>query len=496
MGQKHSHKYKQNNINNINNEDFEEQKLFQAFQKKKISSEICAITYFKFDSEDIIENIPKKSNSVAEIENILDVPEEYNIISLSDKKNKKKIVYLEKEQIIAKLFIFLEVIDNLVHVIDSHSFEKLFKFREESKTCEEKCKIMFQSEYQKSLLICIHENKLNINKMKIINSFQKSSIYCEQIQCIIFGNNYKSIYDIKETDTGQLFMSLEDSLFIWGKTNKDEEINMSNNEERKLYEKILLINNFPEERDGYKIKNKGEHHYLPYKAFYLKDFKNNTILFIEKICIKNIIKINNIQYVILVNINYNISVLRFYYINEKQITCNENEDILINGFKYSNLYFNKLFNINEKYFGFMNVEKLYIISAINKEIVTIYTINDIHDLQMLSNINEKNRISCFVPSCFLLFDDYYFLLQFMDIKNSNIYLKMFRLVITHKNNFVEILNATKKQIKSDDFIYNILSFKNVKDTKSNNLNFCAKFFITNNKNNMLKKWIITDYEKE
>ena len=220
MGQKHSHKYKKNNINNINNENFEEQKLFQAFQKKKISSEICAITYFKFDSEDIIENIPKKSNSVAEIENILDVAEEYNIISLSDKKNKKKIVYLEKEQIIAKLFIFLEVIDNLVHVIDSHSFEKLFKFREESKTCEEKCKIMFQSEYQKSLLICIHENKLNINKMKIINSFQKSSIYSEQIQCIIFGNNYKSIYDIKETDSGQLFMSLEDSLFIWGKTNK------------------------------------------------------------------------------------------------------------------------------------------------------------------------------------------------------------------------------------------------------------------------------------
>jgi hypothetical protein len=41
----------------------------------------------------------------------------------------------------------------------------------------------------------------------------------------------------------------------------------------------------------------------------------------------------------------------------------------------------------------------------------------------------------------------------------------------------------------------ILSFKNVKDIKANDLNFCAEFF-TNNKKNMVKKWITTDYEKE
>ena len=171
------------------------------------------------------------------------------------------------------------------------------------------------------------------------------------------------------------------------------------------------------------------------------------------------------------------------------------KDIVINGFKNNNLYINKLFNINEKYFGLMNIEKIYIISALNKEIVSIYVINDTKDLNLLSNINERNKINCFIPYCFLLFHDHYFLIQFIDIKTKNVYLKMFRFVISN-NNFVEIFNATKKQIKSDDFIFNILSFKNVKDIKANDLNFCAKFFITNNKKNMVKKWIITDYEKE
>ena len=143
----------------------------------------------------------------------------------------------------------------------------------------------------------------------------------------------------------------------------------------------------------------------------------------------------------------------------------------------------------------MNIEKLYIISALNKEIVSIYVINDTHDLHMLSITKDRSKSNCFLPSRFLLFHDNYFLIQFVDIKTKNIYLKMFRFVISHKNNFVEILNAAKKQIKNDDFIFNILAFKNVKDTKANDLNFCAKFFITNNKN-MVKKWIITEYEKE
>ena len=498
MGQKHSNKSKNNKNNNeqnnVNKENFEEQKLFQAFQEKKFSSEICAMTYFKFDSEDIIENNSRKANSQSIIENNLDLTEDSNI-SLSDKKNKKKVIYLEKEQIKTKLFLFLEVADNLVYVIDSHSFEKLFKFREESKTCEEKCNLMLQSQSQKCLLICVHENKININKIKIINSLNKSIIYCEQIQCIIFGKSYKSIYDLKETISGQLIISLQECLFICEKTYKDQEINMSNNEERRLCEKVLSISKFPEEREGYMIGNKGEHHYLPFKGFYLKNLKNKKIPFIEKISLKNIIFINNIQYIILINVNSNISVIRFYYIYESQINCDEKKDIVINGFKNNNLYINKLFNINEKYFRLMNIEKIYIISALNKEIVSIYVINDTKDLNLLSNINERNKINCFIPYCFLLFHDHYFLIQFIDIKTKNVYLKMFRFVISN-NNFVEIFNATKKQIKSDDFIFNILSFKNVKDIKANDLNFCAKFFITNNKKNMVKKWIITDYEKE
>ena len=71
------------------------------------------------------------------------------------------------------------------------------------------------------------------------------------------------------------------------------------------------------------IGNKGEHHYLPFKGFYLKNLKNKKIPFIEKISLKNIIFINNIQYIILINVNSNISVIRFYYIYESQINCDE-----------------------------------------------------------------------------------------------------------------------------------------------------------------------------
>ena len=87
------------------------------------------------------------------------------------------------------------------------------------------------------------------------------------------------------------------------------------------------------------------------------------------------------------------------------------------------------------------------------------------------------------------------MVEFIDIKNQNVYLKLFKFIIS-KSNFVEIFNISRKQINSEDLIYNILPFKNIKDHKQKNINFAAEFFITYNKNNMVKKWIITNYEKE
>ena len=378
-------------------------------------------------------------------------------------------------------------------MIDSNSFETLFKFRDGPKNSKEKCSILSQSEYQKSLLISIHANKLNINKLKIINKSNKSSIYCEQIQSIIFGKAYILIYDIKETKVEKLIIGLEKCLFIWERTYKTQDINMSNSNKRKLLDRVLSEGNFPEERDGYAVNNIGECHFIPYKAFNFNNFKNEKIIFIEKIYIKKIIKIDNILYVTLIIINNNISALRFYNIDENELNFEEKNDIIIKNSKYNNLNMSNIFNINAKYFGLINIEYIYIISAKYKEIVSIYLINDSN---MIQNMNSKNKVNCFIPSCFLLFHDYYFLIQFIDVKTNNIYLKMFKIFISSKNNFVEIFNYSKKQIKAEDLIFNMFSFKDIKDTNEKDMYFCAKFFITNNKNNMIKKWIITDYEKD
>ena len=69
-------------------------------------------------------------------------------------------------------------------------------------------------------------------------------------------------------------------------------------------------------------------------------------------------------------------------------------------------------------------------------------------------------------------------------------------MINHKDNFEEIFNVSKKHIKIDFYINNFLSFKNVKDIKEKDINFFAKFFITIDKSNIIKKWIITEYEKD
>ena len=97
-----------------------------------------------------------------------------------------------------------------------------------------------------------------------------------------------------------------------------------------------------------------------------------------------------------------------------------------------------------------------------------------------------------MPYNFLIFHDYHFMIQFIDLKTHNIYLKLFKFMINNENEFEEIFNVAKTKIKNEDFITNFLEFKNVKD---NNINFYTKFFITNNKNNIIKKWIITGYEK-
>ena len=495
MGVKHNKKSKNNNNNNNIDESFEEQKLFESFQEKKLTSEITAITYFKMNPEDIIINEIKENkeqNHINLVENSLDLTEE---ISLSNKTltKLKKDIYLDISEINNKLFIFLINIDNIVTVIDSHSFQKLFKFREDSKTEKRRCTTMTQSEQHRSLLICIHDNKININKIKIINS-NKSSIYCEQIQSIIFGKDYVTIYDLKEIDTGKLIIGLEGCFFIWNKTNKSEDINMTYLEERKLLDKILTENHFPGDRENLIINIKGNHHYLPYEANYLNNIniRTNKKMNFPKKTIKNILPLNNCLFAILINLNANYSLLRFYHIYDKAIIFDEKNDIIINDIEYKMFYITKLFYITEKYFGLLNLEKLIIISSKYKQIVSIFLINDI---KSFLNTKHNNKINIFIPKCFLLFPNYYFLVEFIDMKKQNVYLKMFKFIIS-KSNFVEIFNISRRQINNEELIYNILPFKNVKDHRQNNINFAAEFFITNNKNNIIKKWILTNYEKE
>ena len=481
MGNRKS-KSNKNIINNKENNKIKEQNLFESFQEKKFAFEITAITYFKFSSEDIIMNEEKESIKKNIIDSNLKIKDEKTLKDKTNKKVKKEI-YFDKSGIEAKIFIFLYNIDNLVYSIDSHSFERQFKFREETKENKEKCKIMFQSEHQKSTLICIHQNKLNINKIKIVNSKNKSSIYCDQIQSILFGQDYISIYDIIQINIGKLIIGLEGALFVFDKTNNPEYINMSKSKERKLYEKILIGSNFLEEHKGYIIQNKGEHHYILSKAFYLKkDYDANKLLFIDKISFKNILGLNSSTFVSLININNNSSILRFYLINKKEIYLCENKDIVIKDFQYQNFNISKIFYITDKYFGFINIENIIIISSKFKEIVSIYIINELSSLN--NNLNNKSKI--FLPNRLLIFEAHYILIQFIDLISKNVYLKIFKLDISNSNEFVEIFNFSKRQIKSEDLIYNILEFKNV-----NGSDVSAKFFITNNKNNMIKKWIFT-----
>ena len=63
------------------------------------------MTYFKFDSEDIIENNSRKANSENIIENNLDLTEESNI-SLSDKKIKKSNIFRKGANKNKIIFIF------------------------------------------------------------------------------------------------------------------------------------------------------------------------------------------------------------------------------------------------------------------------------------------------------------------------------------------------------------------------------------------------------
>ena len=483
MGQKHNSNHKNNN--NINNNNFKEQKLFETFQEKKISSEIVAISYFKFSSEDIIINEMKKALK-SNIDKSLDLTTD--ITMDIEKKRIKKEIYLEPSQIKNMLFLFIETVENLVYVIDSHSFEKLFKFREESKDYKKRCNRMFQSEHSQSTLICVHENELNISKIKIINSLNKSKIYCEQIQNIIFGKEYITIYDIKELRTGEIIMGYEGCIFAWEKTNKSEYIKMSDIEQLKFYDNIMNQNNFPEKRDEYIILNKFDNYYLPYKAFYLKDYNNNKIPIINKHSVKNILQLNNFLFTTLINLNESISVICFFDIlSEKNINTNRKNDIIIKDVKYKNKDFTKLFYVTEKYFGVINIENITIISSKFREIVSIYYLNNINILKY-----DKIKENFYIPSLFLTFHDHHFLIQFIDIKTQNIFLKLFKFIINNEQNFEEIFSVTKSKIKNEECISNFLEFKNVRD---NNLNFCAKFFVTNNKNNIIKKWIITGYEQ-
>lgn len=502
MGIKHNKKSKKVNKeqNEQSRQNFGEKILFQSFQNKAMKIEITSIAYFTFNSEDVVISQPPNKEEPNE-QNSISINDTSDFLGVDKKDNKiKKMVYLDLSQIKNKLFIFLASIDNVIYVIDSHTFEKLLRFREESKTNKIKCKKMFQIQNKKSTLICIHENKININKIKIINSYNKSSIFCEQIQSIFFEHSYISVFDIIELNTGQLIIGLEGYLFIWDKTDKIENINMSKAEEKKLYEKVLSTvylsdvsrisgDNEQEEKNGYCIKNKGNHHYIPQKVFNVKD--SNKIPLIQKASVHNILQVNNSIFAILLNIDNNLSIIRFYDIVEKEIFFEEKNDIIIHQhkFKKNKINYIKLFYITDKFFGIINSENITIISSSFKQIVSIYQINDFN----LAN-NSKKIENVFIPNNFLLFDDHYFLVQFIDINTESIYLKMFRLVVNNKSDFAEIMNATN-HLKINDIVKFFLQFKNVKDIKENNVNFSAKFFLTSN-NNEIKKWIITGYEKE
>ena len=133
MGIKHNKKPKKVNEEQ-NEQNFGEKILFQSFQNKAMKIEITSIAYFKFNSEDVVisqqpnKEAPNEDNSISSMNDISD----YMVL---DKKSKKikKVVYLDLSQIKNKLFIFLATIDNSIYVIDSHTFEKLLRFREESK---------------------------------------------------------------------------------------------------------------------------------------------------------------------------------------------------------------------------------------------------------------------------------------------------------------------------------------------------------------------------
>ena len=58
------------------------------------------------------------------------------------------------------------------------------------------------------------------------------------------------------------------------------------------------------------------------------------------------------------------------------------------------------------------------------------------------------------------------------------------------------INSAYIQTDGNGEGYNFeMVFKNVKDIKEHDVNFSAKFFITYHKDNNIKKWIITGYEK-
>ena len=424
--------------------NFKEKILFQSFQEKTFTKNITTAAFFKFQEKDII--ITNKND----IQINSSVSSEITINEIVD--NDKKLD-LDQNQLKYILFLFLATSDNIIYAIDSHSFNKIFKFRIEAKTNKDKCKSMMQSKDNQSLLICRYDYKININRLKILISTNKSKIYCDLIQTIIIDSFL--INNTLELSNNNLVVYFDRSIIIFDK-------NITNNKNKSNEYKKL------------NIKFKGNY-YQFLQVISLKNHNNSNIV------IKQIFEINNENFVTLFYLEEKLSVIKFFnYVNN--VLKEDGNEINIKSCLYKFHRYNKFFLINKNFFGLVNTENIIIISSKCKQIISIY------------QIFEFNPNNIFVPNGFILFDDYTFMIEYYQISNKNSFFYVFK-IKTNNDNFVEIVEKDKIIHKKNggeiEFFFN---FSQVKNNKSSN--FKVKFFITKNLDNKIQKWIVTSYERD
>ena len=450
MGNKQNKKLSKENENLYKkSSNFKEKTLFQSFQEKTFSRNITTATLFKFQEKDIIIN--NKNNLQMQINSSL-----ISDSTINDIINDNQKINLERNQLKFILFLFLATSDNIIYAVDSHSFNKLFKFRNESKVNKDKCKSMIQSKDNESLLICRYDYKVNINKLTILFSANKSKskIYCDLIQIILIDSFI--INNILELSNNNFVISFDKNIIIFNKNG------ISDKNKKKEYKK-------------YNIKFKG----IYYKFLQNISLKNNSNN--NKIIIKQICEINNENFVTLFYLQEKLSIIKFFnYVNN--IIEEDGKEIILKSCLYKFHRYNKFFLINKNFFGLVNTENIIIISSQFKQIVSIY------------QIFENNINNIFVPNGFILFDDYTFMIEYYQISNAKSFFNVFKIKLNN-DNFVEIVEKDKViHKKKGGEIESFFNFSQVKNNKSDN--FKVKFFITKNLDNKIQKWIITSYEKD